>query len=182
MHCDKHVVKMILETAQLLSTTHRILDGKEIKSIRTMKNGKKRAHKSWVHSDKHMNEHLYSASHVNHPCAIWLRESPANYDWTYQLFLALCEQYTLRYGKMHLSQLKLVDVIDKAPRKYKDRSLPFTQPPQAMPDVYKVKGDSVSAYRAYYIGDKVAFAKWAKIPNSEPEWWLAAFKEPEETT
>ena len=73
MHCDKHVVKMILEYAQLLSTAHRVLDGNE-----------------WA---DHVG--LYKATHKNHPSAIWARESAGNYFWLNKLFQELCKEYTL---------------------------------------------------------------------------------------
>jgi hypothetical protein len=75
-HCDKHVVKMILETAQLLCSTH------------------------WVIGS----EAPYKLSHKNHPCSIWVRESLSNYLYLCDLGLELCKEYTYRYGKRHKSQ------------------------------------------------------------------------------
>ena len=75
-HCDKHVVKMILETAQLLCGAH------------------------WVIG----NEAPYKLSHKNHPCAIWTRTSLSNYIYLCDLGLELCKEYTYRYGKRHKSQ------------------------------------------------------------------------------
>lgn len=75
-HCDKHVVKMILETAQLLCSAH------------------------WVGGQ----EAPYRKTHVNHPCSIWVRESLQNYLWLVKLGFTLCEEYTKRYGKIHKSQ------------------------------------------------------------------------------
>ena len=75
-HCDKHVVKMILETAQLLCGVH------------------------WIVG----NEAPYKLSHRNHPCAIWTRESLSNYLYLCDLGFELCKEYTYRYGKRHKSQ------------------------------------------------------------------------------
>ena len=75
-HCDKHVVKMILETAQLLCGSHWVTGG----------------------------EAPYKLSHKNHPCAIWVRESLSNYLYLCDLGLELCKEYTYRYGKRHKSQ------------------------------------------------------------------------------
>jgi hypothetical protein len=75
-HCDKHVVKMILETAQLLCGTH------------------------WVVGSQAQ----YKLSHKNHPCAIWTRESLSNYLYLCDLGLELCKEYTYRYGRRHKSQ------------------------------------------------------------------------------
>ena len=79
MHCDKHVVKMILESAQLMSTAHRFLDGDRYAD----KNG------------------LYKLTHKNHPTAIWVRKSKENYMWTWNLLDALLQEYTKRYNKHH---------------------------------------------------------------------------------
>jgi hypothetical protein len=75
-HCDKHVVKMILETAQLLCGSHWVLGS----------------------------EAPYKLSHKNHPCSIWVRESLSNYLYLCDLGLELCKEYTYRYGKRHKSQ------------------------------------------------------------------------------
>ena len=64
MHCDKHVVKMVIEYAQLMSTAHRVLDGK-LYEDRTANN---RRIKRWLHPNPNMENLLYKASHINHPC------------------------------------------------------------------------------------------------------------------
>lgn len=91
-HCDKHVVKMILETAQLLCGAH------------------------WVSGS----EAPYRLSHKNHPCSIWVRESLSNYLYLCDLGLELCKEYTYRYGKRHKSQdiiewciVNKLNIIDK---------------------------------------------------------------------
>ena len=96
-HCDKHVVKMILETAQLLSTAHRMLDGDETR--RPSVSGKTET-KYWVMENNNMENTLYRATMMSHPCAIWVRETDANYTWAYNLFVGLCDEYTHRYGKV----------------------------------------------------------------------------------
>lgn len=69
--CNKHVVKMIVESAQLLST-------------------------AWP-----ANVAPYRHTHFNHPCAKWVRQSLANYAWLVQHAIALCSEYTARYNKTH---------------------------------------------------------------------------------
>ena len=76
MMCDKHVVKMIIETAQLLSTAHRILDGEEY----TDRTANGRRIKRWLHPNSNMESTLYKASHINHPSAVWARKSNNNYN------------------------------------------------------------------------------------------------------
>lgn len=142
-HNDKHCVKMILEYAQLMSTAHRILDGDDA------------------------NNSVYKATHKNHPSAIWVRTNGSNYEWIYELFVDLSDEYTYRYGKEHLSYTKLVDVLASAPV-----NIPvgvFTQPTPAMPDHCKIPDDSLASYRYYYKTEKSHLAKWTDRPV--PEWY-----------
>lgn len=143
-HVDRHVVKMILESAQLLSAAHRILDSNQ-------------------------DARLYRVTHKNHPSAVWVRQSVHNYNWLYELFIALCDEYTRRYGKIHLTDIKLRNVLVSPPKNIPN--VPFIQPPQAMPNEYKNE-DSVVAYRQYYINAKNKFATW-KIPEHKPSWFIA---------
>ena len=165
MHNDKHVIKMILESAQLLSTAHRVLDGTEsIVKSKTNRNVKR-----WVLPDDR-DTILYSATHMNHPSAIWCRQSLLNYKWLHSLLVELCAEYTYRYGKVHkCKQTGLVDALSEPPLQSPHK--PYTEPPQAMPDECKVPGNSVAAYRSYYIMNKAHLATW-KIRN-KPEWYNA---------
>lgn len=147
-HCDKHVVKMILETAQLLSTAHRTLDGQH--QVGLSPSGRKQ--QQWILPDER-EIYLYKATHVNHPCAIWCRETLTNYNWLYTLGIELCYEYTRRYNKIHLCQTKIFDEwLSLSPDALKKKSglTPFAQ---AMPDQYK-NTDPVVAYRNYYINEK----------------------------
>lgn len=166
-HLDKHVVKMILETAQLLSTAHRILDGVQTQVSKTTKTGKQKSVKRYILTNPLHNELVYSATHVNHPCAIWCRDNINNYMWLYELFVALCDEYTYRYGKKHRSDILLRDILKSPPVSISATS--FTPPAQAMPDRYK-NADPVIAYQHYYIGEKYKFAKWTKRPV--PAWFV----------
>ena len=124
-HNDKHCVKMILEYAQLMSTAHRILDGEDVNPL------------------------IYKATHKNHPSAIWARTNGSNYEWLYELFFDLSDEYSYRYGKLHLSYTKLSDILSTAPK-----NIPvglFTQPTPAMPDHCKIPNDSLASYRYYYL-------------------------------
>ena len=162
--CDKHVVKMPLETAQMLSTIHRVLDGTE--TIRLSKNG--RRIKTWVHPTQE--NFLYRSTMVNHPCTVWGRGNLANYLWLVDHGSALCGEYTRRYGRRHASE----DILDwcqqNAPHGILDC---FTMTPfaQAMPDYCKVPKNAVSAYRQYYLKEKKAIASWkhSEVPN----WYLS---------
>ena len=141
-HNDKHCVKMILEYAQLLCTAHRELDG------------------------DNANENLYKSTQKNHPSAKWVRESKANYEYLYRLFNALCNEYTHRYGKTHLTYQKLHNVLATPPQNIPDKE--FTEPTPAMPDDVK-NNDSLKAYRDYYKKYKSHLAVWTK--RDTPEWY-----------
>ena len=142
MMCDKHIVKMILESAQLMSTAHRELDG------------------------DNANENLYKSTHKNHPSAKWVRESKANYEYLYRLFNALCNEYTHRYGKTHLTYKKLHNVLATPPQNIPDKE--FTEPTPAMPKDVR-NSDSLKAYRDYYKKYKSHLAVWTK--RDTPSWY-----------
>lgn len=164
MHNDKHCVKMILEYAQLLSTAHRVLDG--IQAVSLSPKGRRKT--SYIIGDNR-DSLLYSATHINHPSAQWCRDSVENYKWLYNLFCALCDEYTYRYGKVHLTDQKLRHVLSHVPKNAKKK--PFEQPWCAMPDEVKIAGDSLASYRNYYINNKVHLASWKK--RNVPEWFNA---------
>ena len=156
MHCDKHVVKMILEYAQLLSTAHRVLDGDE-----------------WADRVG-----LYKATHKNHPSAVWARESAGNYFWLNKWFQELCKEYTKRYDKIHGSQIRLGDHLCVLPsflwhlpenKGFQGIETGLTEPPQCMPDHCKVEDDAIMGYRNYYIREKSYMARWNFTP--EPIWY-----------
>lgn len=169
-HVDKHVVKMILEYAQLLSTAHRILDGVEY--LDKTANG--RNIKRWKLDDPKLESILFKASHINHPSAKWARESKANYRWLASLLNCLCSEYTHRYGKIHsVERSGLAEILRYAfPNnfpEYKTGEPSRTDPPPAMPDECKVPGNSIQSYHNYYIMKKNHFAKWTK--RDVPEWY-----------
>lgn len=135
-HNNKHCVKMILEYAQLLCSAH------------------------WAQNKKAP----YKETHLNHPCAIWVRQSKQNYNTLVKLALALCKEYTFRYGKIH----KTEQVIRWAKINQPDLpSVGFTEPPQTIPDKYKHK-NYIKAYRQCYIYQKAHIAFWKK--RKKP-WW-----------
>ena len=149
-HNDKHCVKMILESAQMLSTAHRELDG-DVPDI------------------------LYKSTHKNHPSTIWARSSKQHYDWLYRLFRQLSAEYTLRYSKsgnwgrdlkVHKTWNKLGKILKTTPKNIKDNG--WVDPPQCMPDHCK-KPDTIDAYRNYYLTEKASFSTWKY--SQQPTWW-----------
>ena len=164
-HNDKHVVKMILESCQLLSTAHRVNDGCA-KQVPSAKSG--RLIWRWEIPDRTRDAVLYQATHVNHPCAIWCRMSEDNYRWLWSLTTALAAEYTHRYGKVHKCESDgLIAMLQTPPTTFPQTG--FTEPPQAMPDSCKVPNNAVEAYRRYYCQEKTHLATWKH--RSIPAWF-----------
>lgn len=143
-HCDKHVCKMMIEYAQMLSTAHRVLDGDEV-----------------------ISESLYKVAHKNHPCTIWTRTNRSNYLWLFRLWKNLSMEYTERYDRLHLSWTKLNKYLQFTPKNIPDGIR--TEQPQCMPDYCKDTKDVIKAYRNYYINEKSRFAVWKSA--SQPDWF-----------
>ena len=159
---DKHVVKMILESAQMLSTAHRILDGQE--TLGKSKTG--RNVKRWVLPDSREGV-LYSATHINHPSAIWCRQSVENYNWLADHMFALLYEYTYRYNKQHKIEGELSYMLQSPPFALKEYDI--TVMPSAMADEYKISDDPLVNYRNYYKVGKVRMHKWT---NRQPPEWI----------
>lgn len=155
---DKHVVKMILETAQILSTAHRVLDGSAY-----FAQGKKRRVTRYILPDDR-DWQLYAATHVNHPSTIWARSSSTNYVWLYLHFIGLNDEYTRRYQKTH----KCLSMRALAGTPKHISNMGFTEPPCAMPDDYVVPGSAIASYRNYYNGAKKHLHSWKN--SKAPDW------------
>lgn len=147
MQINKHVVKMVLESAQLLCTCHRIVDG-----IHYIDSSSGRKLQKWRHPNPKLDEELYKSQHFNHPCSLWLRESANNYEWLYAHFIALGQEYKKRYGKEHASITKLAEILKEKPKNLEYTG--FTNPRQAMPEQY-VKLNPIDGYRSYYENEKL---------------------------
>jgi len=162
--CDKHVVKMVIESAQMLSTAHRMVDG--IMERRKSKSG---SMLQYFYIDDEREDTLYKAVHFNHPSTVWTRESKTNYDWHYQHFAALCDEYTYRYGKVHATDMKLRTILSKAPSNIPDiGSTPFKLAMKAAPEC--IFEDAVKSYRAFYHTKQDRFKMvWSK--RNIPDWW-----------
>ena len=166
---DKHVVKMILESAQLLSTAHRILDGTEVPlEVRieqedgTVKTRKK---KWWLLHDSRESI-IYSATHINHPSAIWARSSIENYNWLVDHFFALMQEYNYRYEKTHKCYGELSATLASPPKNLQEYDM--TKMPSCMAPEYIISEDPLTNYRNYYKLGKVNLHSWKK--RKPPEW------------
>lgn len=178
--CDKHVVKMIVESAQMLSTAHRVIDGKLV--IKQNKQGRKL--KYWDlfegSDDLEMEMLIYKPAHVNHPSSIWVRESSSNYQWLYDHFVALCDEYTYRYGKVHMTDVKLRQALRSHPRNIEKG--PITLMPLAMKSNPECMfpNDPVKSYQLFYQTKQDRFdMKWSK--RNVPEWFEVKNQRPNES-
>ena len=133
---NKHVVKMILESAQMLCTAHHIYGNEEQK----------------------LNV-PYKEAHLNHPSTRWTRLCRANYRWLYLHMMALGDEYTKRYIKTHLTIHKCAKFLNIPPVYLPGGE--FTEPPQAMPEEFK-RDCAIHAYWLYYVYDKAHICNKAK--------------------
>ena len=161
---DSHCVKMILESAQLLSTAHRLLDG-----VQYIDASSGRKIKRWRLPDSRDNI-LYAATHVNHPCAVWVRTNQNNYAWAWQYLKEHCDEYTHRYGKIHkVESSGLLKALDPIPENI-HISEGRTIPPSAMDPKYIISPlFPMDNYRNYYKYGKAHLHKWK---NRQPPEWI----------
>lgn len=156
MHCDSHIVKMITECAQMLSTNYRIAKGTEGK--KKSKSGKTMI-RHWFLEDTELEDWLFVTAHYNHPCTKWARISSGNWDWLYQLYVHLSNEYYHYFGKFHKSSIfveffeRCPDGIPKGPRT--DFCIAMDLYPHCI-----VRGDPVQSYKNYYIDQKLSFATY----------------------
>lgn len=139
---DQHVVKMIVESAQILSTVQRLTGNDD--------------------------PFLYRPTHEKHPCILWVMESKENYRWLYRHYVALGAEYTYRYFRVHRS-LALIDSLIDPPESLPN--IPQTPFKQVVPKEYK-NDDSVEAYRQYYLGRKIRKSFWTNRKKSELLPWI----------
>ncbi len=136
-HCDKHVVKMILESVQILCTA---LNKKGFATP-------------------------YRSTHQKHPCVLWAEASYDNFNWLKNLTLALNDEYRYRFERQN--DHKSIAVLSEIDH-YGFERRGLTEFAQAMPEEYKVQGSAVEAYRKFYLGEKMHFAKWTR--RTVPHW------------
>lgn len=146
-NCDKHVVKMVVELFQQLGSAV-IRHGATPDMMPLTSKGTP-----------------LKGGHHNHPCTRWCGETRSNFKWAQKHAIGLCNQYFYRYQKYHSCLAGIIQLEDMQGLIPDGPLTPFAQ---AMPDQYK-DADAVKAYRAYYMGEKKAFAKW-KAGNT-PDWW-----------
>lgn len=131
---DRHIVKMPLETAQMLST-----------AIQTVSNQKL--------------DDIYKIAHLNHPCSVWVRESSGNFLWLYEHGKALCDEYTLRYGKIHAARKVIDRCYELLVTLSLENEMDYDMTPfaKAMPDIHKSIQNPTDAYKSYL---KSKYSDW----------------------
>jgi hypothetical protein len=159
-HCDKHVVKMLLEIVQMLYTAHHIL------------------------GSQNLPENCYKKVHVRHPTCIWIRENKNNYTFATTVASFLAQEYTFRYNKIHKCEEHVLWLHNNFPNfngiaDYSEtvtlssnkilQSNGLSQVPLAMPFDCKLK-DTIQSYRKYYLVYKKRFARWT---NREVPIWFS---------
>tara|TARA_R100001015_G_scaffold18875_3_gene13341 strand:+ start:1904 stop:2383 length:480 start_codon:yes stop_codon:yes gene_type:complete len=133
MLCDQHVVKMALESAQMLCTAINESGGQA----------------------------PYKSTHKNHPCNVWARETLGNWLWLYDHGNMLCDEYTLRFKKNHKCRSVINECLKVLDGSGLITDLRKTPHPLCMPDEYK-SDDVVQSYRDFYSIEKRHFATWDK--------------------
>lgn len=165
-HVDRHVGKMILEAAQLLTTAlwvdkyigfvPRKLTSEETGVLNEVKRNEPSI------DDRVFTRYL--ATHYSHPSAIWVRSSLENFYWTVNYANALNDEGMYRGYKYHASCAE----VNRMPEPTRLPQLGFTKPALAMPDELK-SDDVVASYRKFYMLDKGPFASWKR--RGKPDWW-----------
>jgi len=145
--CDQHVVKMPLEEAQMLCTT------------------------LWHHAPEYAEENdLYKPVHQKHPCTLWAMECRMNFMWATNLYVAMLQEYTKRYHKVHGAS-KHYDAIFLGTKLIPNTTNFITPHPQCFSGHDDLKTDEffpIEAYRKFYIVDKSRFARYNY--TNKPQW------------
>ncbi len=177
-HCNKHVIKMILESAQMLCASHwiHLLQSQE-KSLGDFR--RVRDAQTWAYENTPKNlQPPWKMTHMRHPCTLWTSKNVSNYHWQLRLCESLIHEYKLRYKKIHKTSHEAKWLSKNIPVGIKGEAItPF---PVCMKDDFKIYEecgsiDVVGSYRNYYIKDKVRFAKWEPRANT-PKWFLEGIK------
>ena len=172
MLVDAHVVKMILESCQLLASVWHMGPPEELQKM----------------EERFPEAVIPKLTHKNHPCAIWARECPGNYLWLMQHAKALESVWRTIYGHDLATQHKTIQqgagILFQLPpskRFWKQNCYEVSPPALAMPDVYMLPHQTgetdidyaVRCYRAYYVAEKVSMG-YGKRPNRQPLWTMCA--------
>lgn len=140
MQCNKHVVKMVLESTQMLCNA------------------------------LPEESSPYERCHYNNPCSKWVRASVTNYKWLLVHAIELCEEYTRRYKKEHACERILYGSCLEHPQLPDVGLTPFVRNIKDPWKVQSNHMSIVDAYRFYYLGDKARFARWMPRASAPEWW------------
>ena len=172
MHCERHILKMIIEHTQMLATAYYHTIGiSRKKEIAENQEKVSQLFKGFPRKDEDGNDKPYAITHVNHPCTVWTRESLTNFNWLLDCTKYMCEEFTYRYGGKHSVEF-IIDWMYENPPNLKDIGL--TEFAQAMPDVYK-SDSATEAYRKYYAFKTTYMKVHWKLEDRIPNWWNESF-------
>ena len=152
---DKHIVKMPLETCQMLSIV---------------------CSKKWGHNYGELHRldgepyKTEKGAFRNHPCTIWANASLENTWWLLAHGLALCNEYSWRYGKIHSCEKTLeeaTEIIPSAPYQYRPKSFTFAGPDEFK---YDTSIDTFTAYKRYISSKPWAASNYLRDPSRKPDW------------
>ena len=170
---DKHVIKMPTETCQMLHTNILYMQYVHV-------HGKEPQLKNLKAFHQEIGSELMKPAMLNHPSTIWARQSIANFHWLYQHGMALCEEYTYRYDKIHGSHDRIITGMRQ--REGINHSFPnngLTPVTIAMDDSYRIENTFddewefvIESYRHYYLEGKWKMADW-KREERRPDWFPA---------
>ena len=163
----KHVVKMPTESCQMLHTNNLYFHYKSVYGTEPSLKELKEFH-------AYINSNLMKPAMLNHPSTIWARTTKANYMWLYKHALALCEEYSYRYKKVHGTERRILhsEVYEADPKNASPVSI-------AMADEYRLPQEKhtwdfvIRSYRHYYREGKWSFAYWLR--RGYPDWFPVSF-------
>ena len=166
--CDKHIPKMTVESGQMLSTAHRLLDG--VMQLRPSKSGKTKV-KYYRLPDNQMEVTLYKNVHGAHPCTIWSMQTSENYKWHYKHFIALCDEYTFRFGKIHKTDIQLRYPLSILPKNIPEGPLtPFPLAMKSNPECM-FEDDPIKSYKLFYQTKQSRFKMAWERGREKPDWF-----------
>lgn len=170
-HCDAHVVKMVLEVGQLLSTAWHVVSPNLVEEVFVpppYTKGVARGEQPWWAAALG-GQRIYRTSHASHPIAEWVRLNTATYEWTWRLGVALAAEYTRRYKRLHAAE-EVLWALEGPPPRLREGAL--VQPAPAVPEPLCVSSgdyyDTVASYRNYYVEGKQRLLRWTR--REAPEW------------
>jgi len=159
--CDQHIVKLPLEAVQLLYTAWAVLHPDE-------------AWREHAPYNKQGTARGYRATHINHPWAKWVRATMANYLFCADYAIALCVEYTRRYGKVHAIEGHARWLRSKGPpalnvgKFWEHTPFPLCVQETSSAPVALTLDEAIDAYRNYYVLKKADMARYTR--GRRPVW------------